>query len=44
MFHPVLAPVVSIIAGILVLIYPAILNYIVAIYLILNGLLVLMAR
>lgn len=31
-------PVVSIIAGILILVYPRILNYIVAIYLILVGL------
>lgn len=33
-----LMPVVSIIAGILILVYPRILNYIVAIYLILTGL------
>ncbi len=35
--HPLLGPVVSLIAGILILIFPAILNYIVAIYLILIG-------
>jgi hypothetical protein len=35
--HPLLAPVVSLIAGILVLIFPTILNYIVAIYLIIIG-------
>ena len=36
--HPLLNPVVSIIAGILIFIFPAILNYIVALYLILIGL------
>lgn len=35
--HPLAGPVVSIIAGVLVLIYPKILNYVVAIYLILFG-------
>jgi Protein of unknown function (DUF3096) len=35
--HPVLHPVVSILAGVLVLIFPAILNYIVAFYLIIVG-------
>ena len=35
--HPMLTPVVSIIAGIIVLIYPKILNYVVAVYLILMG-------
>lgn len=37
------APIVSIIAGILILVYPRILNYVVAIYLILVGLLGLLA-
>jgi hypothetical protein len=37
MFHPVATPVISLIAGILILIFPAILNYIVAIYLIIIG-------
>lgn len=37
-------PVVALIAGILILIMPRILNYIVAIYLILIGILGLMAR
>ncbi len=32
-----LAPVISVIAGILILIYPKILNYVVAVYLILIG-------
>jgi hypothetical protein len=35
--HPVLHPVVALIAGILILIFPAILNYIVAFYLIIIG-------
>jgi len=39
MVHPVLHPVVALIAGILVLIFPAILNYIVAFYLIIIGIL-----
>jgi hypothetical protein len=37
--HLTIAPVVSIIAGILILIMPRLLNYIVAVYLILIGLL-----
>lgn len=37
--HPMFSPVVSIIAGILILVFPTILNYIVAIYLILIGIL-----
>ncbi len=36
--HPSVGPVVSLVAGILILIFPAILNYIVAIYLIIIGL------
>ncbi len=36
-FHPLLFPVISLVAGILVLIFPTILNYIVAIYLIVLG-------
>lgn len=35
--HPLLVPILSIIGGICVLIFPTILNYIVAIYLILIG-------
>ncbi|HEY2811256.1 MAG TPA: DUF3096 domain-containing protein [Rhabdochlamydiaceae bacterium] len=42
--HPVLAPVIALIAGVLILIMPAILNYVVAIYLILIGILGLAAR
>ncbi len=37
-FNANLIPIVSIIAGVLILVYPRILNYIVAIYLILVGL------
>jgi hypothetical protein len=37
-FHLALGPLVSLIAGILILIVPRLLNYIVAIYLILMGL------
>lgn len=37
-------PIISIIAGVLVLIYPKILNYVVAIYLILFGILELINR
>lgn len=35
--HPLLGPIVALVAGILILIFPEILNYIVAIYLILMG-------
>lgn len=35
--HPLLGPIVALVAGILILIFPEILNYIVAIYLILIG-------
>ncbi|NLG75639.1 MAG: DUF3096 domain-containing protein [Xanthomonadaceae bacterium] len=38
-FHLALGPLVSLIAGILILIVPRLLNYIVAIYLIVMGLL-----
>jgi len=37
MLHPMLAPITAIIAGVIILIYPKILNYVVAIYLILSG-------
>lgn len=42
--HPMLMPVVSLVAGILVLIFPTILNYIVAIYLILIGIAGILGR
>lgn len=41
--NPNLAPILSIVAGILILVYPRILNYVVAIYLILIGLMGFMA-
>ena len=37
MMHPLTHPVLALVAGILILIFPAILNYIVAIYLIVIG-------
>jgi hypothetical protein len=37
--HPMVYPVFSLVTGILILIFPAILNYIVAIYLIIIGIL-----
>lgn len=40
--NPMVGPILSIIAGILILVYPRILNYVVAIYLIIMGLLGLM--
>jgi hypothetical protein len=41
MLHPMLAPITAIVAGVIILIYPKILNYVVAIYLILSGMIVL---
>lgn len=35
--HPLINPAIALIAGILILIFPALLNYIVAIYLIIVG-------
>jgi hypothetical protein len=37
--HPMIYPIFSILAGILILIFPTILNYVVAIYLIIVGIL-----
>lgn len=37
--HPLLTPILSLIAGIIILIFPTILNYVVAIYLIIMGIL-----
>lgn len=42
-FHLSLAPLVSLIAGILILVVPRLLNYIVAIYLIVIGIIGLLA-
>jgi len=44
MLGPLLTPVISLVAGILVLIFPTILNYIVAIYLIIIGLVGILGR
>ncbi len=37
MIHPVISPVISLVAGILILIFPELLNLVVAIYLIAVG-------
>ena len=37
--HPIIFPVFALLAGILILIFPTILNYVVAIYLIIIGIL-----
>ncbi len=39
MIHPLASPIISLLAGILILIFPSILNYIIAIYLIAVGIL-----
>ncbi len=39
MLHPLLSPIIALLAGILILVQPALLNYIVAIYLIVIGIL-----
>lgn len=44
MSNLILGPVISIIAGVLILIYPRILNYVVAIYLIIFGIVELLSR
>lgn len=44
MIHPLLGPIVALVAGILILIFPEILNFIVAIYLILIGLVGIFGR
>jgi len=41
--NPHITPIISLIAGILILVYPRILNYVVAIYLIIIGLMGLLA-
>ena len=41
--HPMLYPIFALLSGILIFIFPALLNYIVAIYLIIVGILGLMA-
>jgi hypothetical protein len=39
MIHPLISPIIALIAGILILIFPHLLNYVVAIYLIIFGIL-----
>jgi len=39
MLHPIINPILTILAGTLILIFPTILNYIIAIYLIVIGIL-----
>ncbi len=43
MLHPLLQPLIALVAGILILVRPALLNYVVAIYLIIVGILGLVA-
>jgi hypothetical protein len=43
MLHPMIQPIIALIAGILILVWPSVLNYIVAIYLIIIGILGLTA-
>ena len=42
--NPIIYPIFSLIAGLIILIFPAILNYIVAIYLIVIGIMGLIAQ
>ena len=44
MVHPIIYAIIALVSGILILIFPAILNYVVAIYLILLGILGLVAH
>ncbi|NDD58224.1 MAG: DUF3096 domain-containing protein [Chlamydiae bacterium] len=44
MIHPMANYVISLIAGVLILVFPTILNYIVALYLILIGLVGILSR
>lgn len=44
MMHAAVNPIISLIAGILILIFPTILNYIVAVYLILIGLIGILGK
>lgn len=42
--HPIISPAISIIAGVIILVWPAILNYVIAIYLIVVGILELVNK
>ncbi len=44
MSHPALSPIIALVAGILIFIFPQILNLIVALYLIIIGILGLMGK
>jgi uncharacterized membrane protein HdeD (DUF308 family) len=44
MYHSLFSPVITLLAGILVLVFPAVLNYIVAVYLIIIGLIGIIAH
>lgn len=44
MFHPMFSPITAIVAGVIVLVYPKILNYVVGIYLILIGVLQIVGK
>jgi len=43
MIHPIVSPVITLLAGILILIFPTILNLVVAIYLIVIGIMGIVA-
>ncbi len=42
--HPMIYPVVALVTGILILIFPEILNYVIAVYLIIIGILGILGR
>ncbi len=44
MIHPSLTPIVALLAGILILLFPQMLNFVIAIYLIVVGILGLMGK
>jgi len=44
MMHPIINPIIALVAGILILVFPATLNYIIAIYLIIVGILGIIGR
>ncbi len=43
MIHPLFSPVISLVAGILIFIFPTILNYVIAVYLIIIGIMGIIA-
>ncbi len=44
MIHPSLTPIVALLAGVLILLFPQMLNFVIAIYLIVVGILGLMGK